>query len=227
MSKKRTRYSAKLAADWIIPMPPAEETMNRPEQKESDDSLSEKSASGPTKTNDNSPSTENGSTPSDASKKFARYKKVVPSSWIARNTDGDPVMERDSMLTVESNDQLLKFKERRLSTRLAHGMDMSAGYDDDRGLEPPPAPTRAEFNLRKPLYEREVLPPFKSGSYTNDSIPRDQVASGPLAGFHNWSLASASPQVSVGQQSSGTNESPYGRDVPARGPSISPAYSIV
>ncbi len=223
MSKKRTRYSARLATDWVIPSPPVGEQVNPPDQNEIDGAPQEVLPSGEPKIDDTALLTERVSTPATVSKKCARYKKAVPPSWIAPDPEDHPA---DGLPLGN----LPRSKQKRLPIRLAHSIDISPSCHDNSGLVPPPAPIRERFHPRQQLYEEEIPSPLDRSKHARGANQQVQINSGQTAGSPNCRLASVTPPLSVGQRSSETTDTDNsfcGRDVPARGPSLSPAYSVM
>ncbi|MCJ1456542.1 hypothetical protein MMC28_006903 [Mycoblastus sanguinarius] len=242
MPKKRTRYSSSLAADWVVPSPAKAEGITTEETSARRHPIQ---ASGKTQSNratifnQDSRPIERQSEAENA-KKRGRYKKTLPSGWVASESEGSQeagsprlLPMRDS-LTSQPQDFELRDKgfgmrpvqqSMKRSTSPAHNIHTSLSPQNDSELIPPPAPTKARQMVISS--QRPPAPPvFHQNSSLNRRSRSGQRSHVGLRPFQSLRDATVSPPISVGQSSSAlTNSTSYGRDQPAIAPSISPSYS--
>lgn len=218
MPPRKTRYSSSLAADWIVTTPVADEAIEMTREDVSDyKSLS------------------------DSIAKPSRYKKVLPVDWIGSNTDTrrsdahvpEPL---DSEHCDTPHDERSKG-----DIRHTHVTDTSIPRKGNSGYTPPPTPTfrPAEIGQDDRFSRTLPLEPVHSNRRARqrqrDSTERWPEAEQPHSQADGAAPqqpphhdATISPPISVGQLSSVPTTSPfYGRDLPVRGPAMSPSYSVV
>ncbi|KAG8533435.1 uncharacterized protein KY384_002218 [Bacidia gigantensis] len=212
MSKKKFRYHSSFAPDWVLPLQsenPAEESSK--------------------KHVDPQPSRP------DSKAKPDRYKKVLPTDWVDQETTpSKPIPPILPPLTKEGLNELgsLETAEPKRKQRDVPLVDTSIRKTRASGHTPPPGPRRSTFAS---VWGRQ--PPHFSADEPSrgDDDDRSDLRYGSKANsFHPAEFQPAareqpiSPPVSVGVSSSVLTTSPYhGRDLPVRGPRMSPSYSVV
>ena len=177
--------------------------------------------------------------------KPGRYKKVLPVDWIDSNTD---TRRSDApILRPQVNRELVEFEyldmpndERgKRYTRNTLGVDSSIPTEGNDRYTPPPeqrfpsaemgqedwflphSPSRRVSQTRRGSTERYHLDWPKA----QQSPSQAHGAAHEQPHHHD---ATISPPISVGQLSSVLTTSPFhGRDLPVKGPTISPSYSVV
>ncbi len=242
MGKRRTRYSSSLAEDWIVSSPRTDHVATADISANSHTARGQ--SYGPADSYQGFEPTQ-GPLEADGATKRARYKKSLPSNWVASNSEDDPAVESPHLQPLrgypsspfpdfELYDAAIKptFGQQRSidrSTMPARNIQTSLPPQNDGEFVPPPAPTEdRKMNLpyRKLVHEQQGRSVFQSGSSLNSPSragQRSYVGRGPVQLFDDTTV---SPPISARQSSPATTDSPsYGRDLPAKVPTISPSYS--
>jgi len=257
MPKKRNRYSTNMAADWAFSVPLAEETPSPKESLSDEDEpqrcdhASNAQPASPLALTDSTKRANRykkvlPSSWIDPHSSLSIVDQSAPTqiveSQVQPNMHSDPY----GYLRAENN-------ERRAERPTRPDVEASIPTTGDSRYTPPPAPTRAHFPLQEA--DRRYRAPTKVPYDTTDrplkfpSLPekperkllrdrsmersfqfRDHQAAHVPVYPHDTHVhySAISPPVSVGQQSSEATTSPFhGRDLPAKGPSVSPTYSIL
>lgn len=224
MPKRRNRYSSNLPADWVVTTLSVGEATEEVQEDHSQTYRATKSS---------------------------RYKKVLPANWIDSNSDPVSVSGNAPMQSTHSH------SPPQSTTRRALGIDISSPRKVSIGYTPPPAPTTVKkfFPPNTPEREDSTLLPLrpthvlsslphrhmKVDSHQRRSDEGSRITRGagegsfPTSRDHGaasfqpyYSNSTISPAVSIGQQSSEATTSPFhGRDLPAKGPTVSPTYSVL
>ena len=100
MGKRRTRYSSSLAADWVV-SPPGTEKVATVEISANRHPAHEISSYEPASSYQDLDTTQGPSAVDDARKR-ARYKKSLPSDWIASSSEDGPAMESPHLQPLRS-----------------------------------------------------------------------------------------------------------------------------
>ncbi len=235
MGKKRIRYSSGLAEDWIIPSLTEAEgpaTVQTSAETPPTQASGEELLNRPMLLNNVLRSRQVQSEAEDARKR-SRYKKALPSGWVASEPEDSSVAALSSTaMDIEGRDESFGSRpghqSAKLSTRPAHNIHTSLSPPDDHESTPPPAPTEAKEMVippRRPAHETRRPPITHNDSFVNRqprSGQRSYDSSRPSQSLYD----TVSPPISLGQSSSAVTDSPsYGRDLPATAPSISSNYS--
>lgn len=246
MPKKRTRYSSNFADDWLL-------STSQVEEKSSPDgkSTAEEGVQAADRNND-LPETPH-STQSDRRRKASRYKTTLPLDWVDTQSDPNAFTANHTRLAMRVQAQETENQVRFEPVRLGSGgypMNRSNWivYQNEPTISrtgskdyhnPPPAPTTEQFQypfqsfhtdrrLAGQTYQGRSEAESETRSKDSMSNAHDQRRSQLTMHPHETCGSTISPPVSVSQQSSAATTSPYyGRDLPAKGPSISPTYSVV
>ena len=171
MGKRRNRYSSSLAPDWIVSSPRTEKVAAVENSAEKHPAPSY----GPSNTYQDP---EQDPPKADDARKRARYKKSLPSDWVASDSEDDPAIEnlhlqplrllsRSTSPDIEIDDASKKPMSGRLqsiATRVSN-VDTSLPPQNDGRFVPPPAPTVAKkMFIPKPVGEQHVRSVFQNGS---------------------------------------------------------------
>lgn len=235
MGKRRIRYSSGLAVDWITPSVPeadgpkaTQTSAERPLIQASGEELS----SGPILLNKELRPKQVQPEAGDAGKR-GRYKKALPSGWVASESENGSGAALDPATTdVERHEEdygpRADQQSVKRSARPAHNIHTSLSPPGDPEFMPPRAPTELKSMVLpsgKPVHETQRLPiPYHENSVNRQ--PRSGHRSYDISGSSRSLYDVVSPPISLGQSSSATTDSPsYGRDQPATAPSLSPNYS--
>ena len=181
----------------------------------------------------------------DDTKKRARYKKSLPSDWVASDFKNDPAIESSHL-------QPLRGFPRSTSPDIDH-CDAGIGPMDGRRqsinrsntlacnthiplppqtggeLVTPPAPTenkKMTIPYPLPVRAQQAEAIFQNNSSLNSKSRSGRRSYGGIGISRPFNDTTISPPISERQSSPATTDSPsYGRDLPAVPPSISPNYS--
>lgn len=245
MGKRRTRYSSSLAPEWIVSSPKTET------EKEVIVEVSASihpdcgvSSSGPASSHRG---LEPGQSPSDAAdtKKRARYKKSLPSDWVASDFEKDQAIEsphlqplrgfpRSTPPDIDHYDAVigpmdgLRQSINRSNT-LACNTHISLPPQTGGELVTPPAPTEDKkmfIPYPFPVRSQQAESTFQDTIFLNSRSRGGRGSYGGIGSPQPINDTTVSPPISARQSSPATTDSPsYGRDLPAVPPSISPNYS--
>ena len=185
-----------------------------------------------------------GLSEADKAKKRARYKKSLPSDWVASNTEDDSAIESPNLQPLRGYSSstppdielydagigLMPGRRQSInrSTTPARNIYTSLSPQNDGEIVPPPAPTENKnmhLPYRKPVREQQARSVSQKDTSLNSASARQRsyLGMGPSQLFDDTIV---SPPISARQSSPATTDSPsYGRDLPAMAPSISPNYS--
>ena len=243
MPKKRTRYSPSLAADLVVPIMSVEEGLDAvaaPTEKMEFPAASE------TPSNDSNSYQIQERPFKRETKKWSRYKKMLPSDWVDADSDPDPNdanphLQDPHSEAPDNNVALHDHESHGLrsdpsdlerSTRPARHVDTSIPRQGNSGYTPAPPLTGTKSHHWEGEERRQTVPYHETLA---NQMTRNRVIDGSLARHsdeiarsQSFRGATVSPPVSVGQESSAMTDNPfYGQDLPAKGPCLSPSYSIV
>ena len=244
ITKKRARYTPSIAADWVLPS-------TEPDEVLLDDSLAETDTSQMGKcTHELHPS---HPVLAAQPKQASRYKKALPSTWVEAGYSNGATLKRDDPIQAVRIQQPSSNGANLESPRVTSGgqsmhrdnqqrpdLTTSTPIRVDRAYGPTPqAPTKKTFSH---LSEGTGLTNGRSQDAPLFSTSPTIESHKEIGGFRgryeaqtlrhdinyppNINYSTISPPVSVSHQSSETTASPArGRDLPARGPRMSPSYS--
>ena len=226
MGKKRTRYSSSLAADWVI-SPPRTEKVAAVET--SADNYPPHESHRPTNSYQGLVTTEIPSVADDARRR-ARYKKSLPSNWIASGSEDGPIAESPKLLRAMPGSAPTDFElhdagiwptpgRPHFTNRYATPSSIVSTSLPTRKhgeFVPPPAPT-------KPVREQHEQSIFHDNSSPINRSRAGQRSSAGIEHSQPFQDTTVSPPISTTQSS--TDSPSYGRDIPAIAPTISPNYS--
>ena len=241
MGKRRTRYSSSLAPEWVVSSP---KTESEREVIEVPASIHPDCGAPSSGLASSYQGLEPRQGPSDAddTRKRARYKKSIPSDWVASNFENDPGIEspplqpqrefpRPTPPDVDLYDTGIgPMAGRRQSISRSHTLacntHISLPPQTGGELVTPPAPTENKkmvIPYPLPVRAQQAESTFHNNSSLDSKSRGGRRSYGSSQPFNDTTI---SPPISVRQMSPATTDSPsYGRDLPAVPPSISPNYS--
>ena len=157
------------------------------------------------------------------------YSTAFPSSWVAADARQPSPSAENQFPELGLRNRNDHLQSRRLATASAFSKSVSTDVSRDytQGWTPPPAPTSDQKFFSEPRHNDER---FANARRTErDSALLRGIKHDTKAEQTRYAARAPtiSPALSVGQQSSSTSSSFHGRDIPAKGPSLSPTYSVV
>ena len=169
-------------------------------------------------------------TPRTGSRISTRYSSTFPSSWATSDSQSPPDSpgiepgqrseissppRLTSTLGSQQQELLAKQRQNHLNRTPENVISTAIAWQASNGWTPPPVPLSArQFFPDRESYAEEVAQ-SSLGQRQRVIMPRTH------------DNTQTSPAVSVGHQSASTASPYHGRDLPAKGPSLSPAYSVV
>ena len=244
MGKRRTRYSSSLAPEWVVSSPKTESEREVIEVAASIHPDCGAPSSGLASSYQGLEPRQ-GSSDGDDTRKRARYKKSLPSDWVASNFENDPGLEspprqpqrefpRPTPPDVDVYDTGIGLMAgRRQSINRSHTLACSihTSIPPQTGgeLVAPSAPTEDKkmfLPYSLPVRAQQAESIFHNNSSLNSKSQGERRYYGGIGTSQPFNDTMVSPPISARQSSPATTDSPsYGRDLPAVPPSISPNYS--
>ena len=180
MGNRRNRYSSSLAPDWIV-SPPRTEKVAAVENSAEKHTACRVPSYEPSNVYQGLDSEQNPPKADDARKR-ARYKKSLPSDWVASDSEDNEAIEnqhlqplrglsRSTYPDIELYDASVRPMPGRLQStnRCATlASNIHTLIPPERGSEfvPPPAPTQdIKMFLPKSVHEQQVRSVFRNGSF--------------------------------------------------------------
>lgn len=256
MPKRRSRYSTSLATDWTYPVPSAAEEPSPKESLSKEDEVQRLDHASNTRlASPDAPM--HSTKKAKRYKKVLPSNWIDSDSSLRTVDESARTQIIDSQVQPNMHSSYYGYFgtgniDRRMDRPKGPGIVPLIPTAGDSQYAPPPAPTRALFPFQEA--DRRYGAPMNvsfnttgrrlTGSTFRESPEtrlrdrslersfqfRDQQAAHVPVYSHDTPVhySAISPPVSVGQQSSEATTSPFhGRDLPARGPTVSPTYSFL